>query len=84
MSMYPFSLHYFYISLSKKWREKEQMNPIPYIEHSFLSIDRKIFVKYNTALSFFFSSSYPRQLTTSTPPHTTIRGAVRLLNQTKS
>lgn len=54
MSMYPFSLHYFYISLSKKWREKEQMNPIPYIEHSFLSIDRKIFVKYNTALSFFF------------------------------
>lgn len=24
------------------------MDPIPYIEHSFLSIDRKIFVKYRT------------------------------------
>lgn len=29
------------------------MDPIPYIEHSFLSIDRKIFVKYRT-LPFFF------------------------------
>lgn len=29
-------------------REKEQMDSIPYIEHSFLSIDRKIFVKYRT------------------------------------
>lgn len=32
-------------------REKEQMDSIPYIEHSFLSIDRKIFV---TDFSFFF------------------------------
>ena len=59
------------------------MDPIPYIEHSFLSIDRKIFVKYRTLPFFFFrNSSYQRQLPTSTPPHTTSwGGAVRLLNQ---
>lgn len=34
------------------------MNPIPYIEHSFLSIDRKIFVKYRfLSFSFFFRIS---------------------------
>ena len=31
------------------------MDPIPYIEHSFLSIDRKIFVKYRTLPLFHFS-----------------------------
>lgn len=31
------------------------MDPIPYIEHSFLSIDRKIFVKYRTLPLFYFS-----------------------------
>lgn len=30
------------------------MDSIPYIEHSFLSIDRKIFVKYRTFPFFFF------------------------------
>lgn len=30
------------------------MDPIPYIEHSFLSIDRKIFVKYRTLPFFVF------------------------------
>lgn len=30
------------------------MDSIPYIEHSFLSIDRKIFVKYRTFLFLFF------------------------------
>lgn len=49
------------------------MDPIPYIEHSFLSIDRKIFVKYRT-LPFFRNYSYPKQLFTSTPPHTTSWG----------
>nr|YP_010235085.1 hypothetical protein LWA87_mgp02 [Coriandrum sativum]QTC08325.1 hypothetical protein [Coriandrum sativum] len=49
------------------------MDPIPYIERSFLSIDRKIFVKYRT-FPFFNNSSYPRQLITSTPPHTTSWG----------
>ena len=39
----------------EKWREKEQMDSIPYIEHSFLSIDRKIFVKYRTFPFFLFS-----------------------------
>ena len=49
------------------------MDPIPYIEHSFLSIDRKIFVKYRTK-PFFRNYSYPKQLFTSTPPHTTSWG----------
>lgn len=30
------------------------MDSIPYIEHSFLSIDRKIFVKYRTFPFLFF------------------------------
>lgn len=46
-----FDISLYLLSL-KKMREKEQMDPIPYIEHSFLSIDRKIFVKYRT-LPFF-------------------------------
>jgi hypothetical protein len=76
--MYPLSSPSYFesnsiCSLSKKWRDKEQMDPIPYIEHSFLSIDRKILVKYRT-LPFFKNSSYPRQLITSTPPYTTSWG----------
>jgi len=59
-----------------KREREEQMDPIPYIEDSFLS---KIFVKYRTLplldffLFFFYrNSSYPRQLPTNTPPHTTM------------
>lgn len=37
------------------------MDPIPYIEHSFLSIDRKIFVKYWT-LPFFKNSTVETKL----------------------
>lgn len=40
-----------YIYIFLVGREKKQ-NSITYIEHSFLSIDRKIFVKYRT-LPFF-------------------------------
>lgn len=34
----------FSLNCIKENREREQMDPIPYNEHSFLSIDRKIFV----------------------------------------
>ena len=52
--LYHLPIFFFVISAlsKKKWREKERMDPIPYIEHSILSIDRKIFVKYRT-LPFF-------------------------------
>lgn len=51
-------------------REKEQMDSIPYIEHSFLSIDRKIFVKYRTFPFFVFFFRIPHiQGSLSQAPH---------------
>lgn len=60
------------------------MDPIPYIEHSFLSIDRKIFVKYRT-LPFFLGIPHIQGSLPQAPhPIRLVGGAVRLLNQTKS
>ena len=67
--------------VSMKREREEQMDPIPYIEDSFLS---KIFVKCLCYVRFFSiiyyrNSSYPRQLPTTHPYD--YGGAVRLWNR---
>ena len=69
----------------KKNKEKDQIDLIPYIEHSFLSIDRKEDLRQIPDFAFFFflgilpiQGSLPQA-----PPHTTSWGAVRPLNKTK-
>lgn len=85
--MYPLSSPDFFISFYllslKKWREKEQMDPIPYIEHSFLSIDRKIFVT-DFALFFLGIPHIQGSLPQAPHPIRLVGGAVRLFFQRKS
>jgi hypothetical protein len=59
------------------------MDPIPYIEHQFLSIDRKIFVKYPT-LPFFLGIPHIQGSLPQAPhPIRLVGGAVRLFFSNK-
>lgn len=68
-----FFISFYLLSLKKNGERKSRwiLSPISNT-HSYLLIERS---SSNTGLCLFFrNSSYPRQLTTSTPPHTTSWG----------
>lgn len=68
----------------RKKKEKDQIDPIPYIEHSFLSIDRKKDLRQIPDFAFFLGILHIQGSLPKAPrPIRLVGGAVRLLNKTK-